>query len=500
MRNLLYAGKMEVLVSVLLLSLAFFPPALFAADAAGPAEEVAQAEVLTAVQMRMQQEVNVDFRETPIEDVLRMLAKQADVDIVKSPLVVGNVTATLTDIPLAEALDNILAAHGYGYIATENMIRIVPRADIYNIPEKLISRVYRITYADVKELEKALSKFISSNGSISAMPGTSNIIVKDTESNIEAIDKFVEEVDRVTQQVLVEVRIYDVTDTDDYNLDIAWNAGRNTKNVAGDPITETTGNGITYSDELPETGIPATPLPLQTSSRRADPFAAGSFDRTSGGSLRLGFFNDSFSVDVLLTALQKQEWATLLANPSILVLDNETATFEIIKEIPYTENQTSSTGGSTITSTRFKEVGVKLEVTPHITRDDMLRVHLKPEFSVAEGQATVVGGGGEVGLVPAVNTRKLETTALLKNGETVVIGGLRKQEVTKNLYKTPILGDLPLLGVLFQSEDESTETTELLVFITPNIVDVPVLKADEADTYKYTDLPKVNYPKLRSDK
>ncbi len=494
MWNFSYDHKMKMLVSALLLVMAS-ASLLFAGTAADPAEQEEQTEVLTAVQIRMKQEVNVDFRETPIEDVLRMLAKQADVDIVKSPVVTGNVTATLTDIPLEEALDNILAAHGYGYIATENMIRIVPRKDIYDIPEKLVNRVYRITYADVKELEKALKKFISKRGSLSAMPGTSNIIITDTESVIQAIDKFVEEVDRVTQQVLVEVRIYDVTDTDNFDLNIEWNAGRNTKNSSGGQITQTTGGGIALVDEL-ATGSAPDGTPIQTSSKRADPFAAGSFDQTNGGALRLGFFNDSFSLDVLLSALKKQEWATLLANPTIMVLDNETATFEIIREIPYTEDRSTSAGGS-LTSTQFKDVGVLLEVTPHITRDEMLRLRIIPEFSVAEGQLTATSGGS---LVPAVNTRRLDTIALLKSGTTVVLGGLRKQEVSKNLFKTPILGDLPLLGALFRSENETTETTELLIFITPRIVDIPVLQGHEAATYKYTDIPKVDYPKLRSEK
>ena len=147
MPKLLYNHKMEMLASILLLAMVFSPILMFAAAADDPVAQEEQAEVLTAVQIRMQQKVNVDFRETPIEDVLRMLAKQADVDIVKSPLVEGNVTATLTDIPLSEALDNILAAHGYGYIATENMIRIVPRKDIYDAPEKLVESVRQVYVA-----------------------------------------------------------------------------------------------------------------------------------------------------------------------------------------------------------------------------------------------------------------------------------------------------------------------------------------------------------------
>ena len=199
-----------------------------AAWAAEPAAGMDGTEILTPVQKRMQQKISVDFRETPIEDVLRVLARQAEVDVVKSPKVAGNVTATLKDIPLGEALDNILSAHGFGYIQTQNMIRVVPQEEIYQAKEKKVSRVYRVTFADVKEVESALKKFMSETGCISSNPGTSNIIVTDMESKILAIDKFLEEIDRPTPQILVEARVYDITSTDQLDLGVEWNFGNNT--------------------------------------------------------------------------------------------------------------------------------------------------------------------------------------------------------------------------------------------------------------------------------
>ena len=486
-----WISEHKVLVLVLLAMLLLPSLAVAETAKATAAEPENESEVLTAVQIRMQQKVNVDFRETPIEDVLRMLGKQADVDIVKSPKVIGNVTATLTDVPLAEALDNILAAHGYGFIATENMIRIVPRADILNVQEKLVSKVYHVTYADVKELEKALTKFISTRGSISSMPGTSNLIVTDTESKIEAIDQFVKEVDRVTQQVLIEVRIYDVTDTENFDLDMQWNSNRAIQSADGLLYRPTTGGTLLSPDPITTSGSEVETLYHPV--RHADPWVSSSFDKTNGGALRLGFLNDSVSLDLLLTALHKQAYATLLANPSILVLDNQEATFQIVKEIPYKDERQSSAGGSQ-TTTQFKEVGVELLVVPQITRDGLLRLHVVPEFGVAEEQLRTAEG---LSLVPTINTRKLDTIALLRDGQTIVLGGLRKQEATKDLYKTPLLGDLPLLGVLFRSESETVETTELLVFITPKIIDEPTLRSDQAKTYKYTDIPKVDKPLLR---
>lgn len=452
-------------------------------------------EVLTNLEQRMQKNISVTFKDVPIEDVISIIAQQAEVDIIKSPKVIGNVTATLTDVPLEEALNNILSVHGCTYILDENMIRVVSAEDISEKVELLVSKVYRITYADVKELEKALTKFISQRGSISAMPGTSNLIITDTESKIDAISKFIEEVDRVTQQVLIEVRIYDVTDTDDFNLDIKWRAQRQVQ--TGDNLLFGPDTGGTLSSPPTPMDVDGTPVTLVHPLKRADPFATGSFDKTNGGALRLGFLNDSLSLDVLLTALQKTEYATLLANPSIMVLDNETAQFEIVKEIPYKE-ENSTSGGGQLTSTRFKNVGVILKVMPHITRDDMLRVRIMPEFGVAEAQRYNSETGEPI--VPTVNTRKLDTIALLKSEETIVLGGLRKQEVAKNLYKTPILGDLPLLGGLFRSENETSDTTELLVFITPKIIDIPVLNSSEAEIYEHTNIRQANYPPLRDNK
>jgi len=428
-------------------------------------EDLSKAEVLTTLELRMQKRISIDFRDTPIDDVLRAIAEQADVDIVKSPKVTGNVTATLTDVPLEEALDNILAAHDYGYVTDKNLIRIVPIADILDKPEILVSRVYRITYADIKGVEAALKKFISSKGSISASLGTSNIIVTDTESRIKAMDTFISEIDRITPQILVEVRIYDITSQETLDLGVQWQAGRNT--------TYDTTSGIGTL------GVNPTTSP--------DEFITGLFSNPTSetgigntGVLRLGLLNSSVDIDAVLKAQQETINAKLLANPRILVLDNETALFDIVREIPYTETTVVSGGGATETVI-FKNIGVRLEVTPHVTRDGMLRLHIKPEFGVLVSQHAETG-------VPTVDTRKLDTITLVKDGDTVVLGGLRKKDVSQQINKIPLLGDLPLLGGLFRFEGEDTTVTELVVFITPQIlVEQPVLTGDELRAYEKTE-------------
>jgi general secretion pathway protein D len=154
-----------------------------------------------------------------------------------------------------------------------------------------------------------------------------------------------------------------------------------------------------------------------------------------------------------------------------MVLDNETALFETVREIPYTERTTAAGTGGLITSTIFKPVGVKLNVTPHIARGGMIRLKIEPEFGVV----VKLNSDG----APTIDTRRASTTNIIRDGQTIVLGGLRKSEMRKEVNKVPLLGELPLLGFLFRSETESEMTTELVVFITTTIVESPNLSKAE---------------------
>jgi type IV pilus assembly protein PilQ len=441
---------------ILALALAAYP-ADVAEEVEGVTEDAGQREVLTTLEQRMLKKISIDFRNTPIDDVIRIMADQADVDIVKSPQVTGNVTATLTNVPLEEALDNVLAAHGYGYVTGKNMIRIAPVGEIDIKAEKLDSKVYHITYANVVEVEKALKKFISGRGSLSSNPGTSHIIVTDTETNIKAINTFIDEIDKITPQVLIETRVYDITSRDRLDLGVEWDVGRRTDYLNGEPV-----------------------------GGKTDPFIVSGFEGATNqtedtlGFFRFGLLNDSIDLDIQLKAEEEGIDAKLLANPRILVLDNESAFFDIVTENPYIERTIS---GDMITETvKFKNVGVKLQVTPHVTREGMLRLHILPEFSVVVSRVVV----GESS-VPVVDTRKMDTIALVEDNQTVVLGGLRKKESGIQVNKIPLLGDLPVLGGLFRFEGDDTVVNELVVFLTPYIVTHPTMSESEREAYKVTE-------------
>ncbi|MGB2809532.1 MAG: secretin N-terminal domain-containing protein, partial [Sedimentisphaerales bacterium] len=176
---------------------------------------------------KMKTRVTISYTETPIETVLMDLADKVGINIIKSSKVTGDVTVKVTDVPLEEALIHILAVHDCTYIATENMIRVFPLPPQTEHKEQQVTRIYKITYADANEVYEALKKFVSGKAEIGFNKGTSHIMITDTEDKIKPIDKFIEQVDTITSQVLVEVRIYDVSTKEGFELSPDWHFGRN---------------------------------------------------------------------------------------------------------------------------------------------------------------------------------------------------------------------------------------------------------------------------------
>jgi type II secretory pathway component GspD/PulD (secretin) len=501
---------------------------------------------------KLRTKVTLNYIDTPIQKVLSDLAKQAKIDIIKSPKVVGDVTVKLTDIPLEEALTNILSLYYCTYIATENMIRVVKLPPNTRMKEPQVTRIYKITYADPNEVYAAMKKFISGKGEVGFNKGTSHIVVTDTEDKIRGIDKFIEQIDRITPQVLVEVRIYDVSTREGFELSPDWHVGRNAPYIPGiikektetvrgpessifeqkrtdrrwmearrriwidaaqdwftvegwpDPCYTGVPGGaqeITPIWERTETGVVTEPGREDTETRYIDysgiadrrrkPFVSGSFDRTTGGTLHVSLLNDAIDLDFVLSVLHSQVDAKLLANPRILVLDNETADFEIVREIPF-RGVRQVPREDPITYTAFKNVGIDLKVTPHIARDGMLKLHIVPEFSVLVG-FDMFGA-------PTIDNRSADTKAMIKDGQTIAIGGLRKREVTKDLSKVPVFGDLPLVGGMFRSETESIAIKELIVFITTKIVTDPTLSESEKKLLGETEFETPQIEKTRIEK
>ncbi|MCH7556061.1 MAG: hypothetical protein IIB56_01240 [Planctomycetes bacterium] len=457
----------------------------WAIAAAGTGNEGSEEKTgLTDLEQRMQRRIFIDVNDVPLDTVIRQLVEQADLNYIKSPKVIGNVSVTFKDVPLEEALRTILEVYDCFYMLTDNVIIIKTFAEMVEKVEPILTETFEIVYADAEKVAEALDKSKSPQGSVSFIKGTSYIMVTDTESRIRKIKELLEKIDRITPQILVEARIYDITSRDKLDLGVEWQAGRDTAYTALG--TETYGTSRI-------TSIGGNPF------RDRDPFITGLFkgatSKTSGtsGALRFGWLNSGIDIDAVIKAQQEITEAKLLANPRILVLDNEQATFDIITEHPYVERTIS---GSQITETvRFKEVGIKLVVTPHVTRDGMIRLKIQPEFGIKVGQVLI-----ESNNVPIVDTRKVNTIALVRDGQTVVLGGMRKKDTTKQINKIPLLGDIPLLGALFRFEGEDTAVTELIVFITPRIITQPVLSLDEQLAFEETKFSRPEPSSTRAEK
>ena len=271
---------------------------------------------------------------------------------------------------------------------------------------------------------------------------------------------------------MVEARLYDITSDDSLDLGVQWSVGTNTD------------YGTRGVGSIDKTG-------------KVNPFMTGDVGSAqatktniTGNSFRFGWLDGSQSIDAIIAAKQRDISAKLLANPRVMVIDNKEATIKIISEIPYQELSQTSGGGS-IGTTQFKEVGVELKVTPHVTEDGLIRMYIKPSFSTRGKEEVVVTtndqGRQQTNRVPGIDKRETETTALVRDGQTVVLGGLRKKETATDLNKVPLLGDLPLVGFLFRFQGDQILNSELVVFVTPRVIVNPTMSDREAANLKETD-------------
>jgi type IV pilus assembly protein PilQ len=452
-----------------------------------PTAAAVTGEEISELDMRMQKKVSIVVSDSPIEGVIRQLTDQVGVDFILSQKVTGNVTVTLSEVSVEEALQSILDVHGFAYLKGKKVIRILSRDEIPEIEQRLVTETFEIIYADVEQVVAALKELVSVKGKVTSVKGTSYLIVTDTEPVVREIAKLIERIDCITPQVLVEARIYDITCKDNLDLGIDWYAGKRANydsagNFSDDDITVSSNGSDSYLNSGVDPGIIGS-------------FSAGTSKTAdaTNGYLRFGVLNKNIDLDAILRAEKENINAKLLANPRIRVIDNGTATFEIITENPYVER---TINGSNITETvKFKNVGTVLKVTPQVARDGKIRLHIIPEFGVVVGTVQV-----STSTVPIVDTRKVDTIALVDDGEAVVLGGLRKKDTTKQVNKVPILGDLPVLGNLFKFEGETTTVAELVVFITPRIITDSSLTQDEQDAYDTTHFNGPKPGKTRAEK
>lgn len=412
--------------------------------------------------------LSLNFQDIEVRSVLQLLADFTGLNMVVSDTVSGNVTLRLKNVPWDQAMDIILRTKGLSMRQTENVVLIAPTQEITSWEKNeleakkeirelapLRSQLIQINYAKAEDMAALLKQkgnqlLTPERGNVTVDVRTNSLLVQDTGEKLEEIRELLAKLDIPVRQVMIESRI--VSATDDFMKDLGLRLGM--AQIKPQQIANrydyTVGGSLPGLNEIEN---PVNPRIIDNGELLVDLLPAASF----GG---IDFVIANIGAHLLtleLEAMQQEEKGEIISNPRVITSDKNTAIIKEGVEIAY---QSAADGGGT--DTEFKEAVLKLEVTPQITPDDRVLMDL----SITKDAATIVAGSPE----PAISKQEVETTVLVDNGETVVLGGVFERTRTKAQAKVPVFGDLPYVGILFRQTRTVDENRELLIFVTPKIV------------------------------
>lgn len=397
------------------------------------------------------EKISLDFYETDIKNVFRILRTISGENFAIDKDVTGNVTLALDQpVPWDQVLDLILKMNGLGKVREYNIIRIATQKTLTEESkfdqeamaakqraltvkqelEPLITEYIPINYSeaitDIEPHLKALTK--GGRGSVSTNERTNTIIFTDVQQKIDEAKDLIHHLDKVTPQIMIEARVVEVSK--DFSREIGMDWGMSSENVYRDDL------GGSYGFEV------AMNYPAASAS-----FLDFTFDRIVG---------TPFSINAKLTAAEAKGDVKIVSSPRILTLDNKKATITQGLEYPYQVVEDDSV------STEFKDIDLTLDVTPHVTPDGRVSMQLFIEKNDITGFAAT----GE----PVISSNEATTELLVEDGNTIVIGGVLKRTTSEQIDGFPFLSDIPILGYLFRKDKNEDSKNELLIFLTPTIV------------------------------
>lgn len=410
--------------------------------------------------------LSLNFQDIDVRAVLQIIADFTKTNLVTSDSVTGKVTLRLQNVPWDQALALILKAKGLAQRDMGNVILVAPAEEIAKREKQefeakkqledlapLHSAMIHINYAKAEDIASLLkakeNTMLSPRGNVTVDDRTNALLLKDTADKLDEIRKLVDKLDIPVQQVLVESRI--VVANDDFSKELGARFGATgvaSKGANG-------GIGLSGSLEGTDTITSSAPAPfsMPTLSNRLGvslPVA------NPAGQIALSILSSDYLVDLELSAMQAEGRGEVLSNPRVITSNQTEAAIEQGVEIPYLE--ASSSGAATVA---FKKAVLSLKVKPHITPDG----HVIMDLAVNKDNVGTIYQG-----VPSVNTREVTTQVLVNNGETIVLGGIYEQNRLHEVSKVPLLGDIPVLGRLFQHTSDTNSKAELLIFVTPKIL------------------------------
>jgi len=421
--------------------------------------------------------VTFNFQDIPVRSVLQLIADVSDLNIVVADNVGGNLTLRLTNVPWDQALDIVLDARNLDKRENGNVIWIAPTADIAAREqellqalrdrkelEPLVTTLISVSYATAEDLQALIDSaragsdgggdagLLSDRGSIAIDQRTNTLMVTDTPGRVEAIQKLVLDLDRPVRQVQIESRIVIANSEFAHAIGVRFGVSglHNARNILG------LSGGSDSANEIRESQNVTSPDVL---SRYNVNLPVG---ETNAGSFGVSFLAGNILLDLELTALEAEGDGEVISTPRIVTANQSEAYIKQGVEIPYEES--ASSGRSTVT---FKDAVLELRVTPLITPDNRVQLELEIKQDTV-GELYQTGFGGQI---PSIDTRELATSVLVSNGETVVLGGIFQDERARKSDKVPYLSSIPVLGNLFKRRSNETKKRELLIFVTPTIVE-----------------------------
>ena len=420
--------------------------------------------------------IDLDFKDADIHNILRLLAEVGGVNVVTSDDVGGTVTIRMRNVPWDQALDVVLQAKGLGMVRQGNLIRVAPLAQLEQEREAAIARqkqqeqlapletrLVPVSYATAQNLQPRVRELLSERGSVSVDERTNMLIVRDIVALLDNVEDLVRSLDTQTPQVLIESRIVEANSTYTRDIGIQWGGSATMSSATGNPT------GLRFPSDLAVTGG----SPLQTASTAGlSPFnevvttpnfavnLPAVVGDGSGGALgiTMGSLSGAVNLNVRLSAAEAAGSVRIISSPRVLTLDNEEATIAQGTLIPF--SQVSAQG----VNTAFQEARLELTVTPHVTADgsvamDVTVTRNEPDFGRTGAQGD-----------PTILEREAQTQLLVDDGDTAVIGGIYTRNTGRNVDQVPFFGDIPVLGVLFKRRRFREDRNELLIFLTPRIV------------------------------
>ncbi|MBF0479682.1 MAG: hypothetical protein HQL26_09395 [Candidatus Omnitrophica bacterium] len=464
----------------------------------------------------------LDLKGLDINDVIKLIAKKSGLNIVASQNVKGQVSVYLRDMKVMEAMKVIVTAYGWAFIEEDDVVKIMTaqeyeerygrkfgrkyetriksvyfakaseilallnqvktsgasliaddksgtlvliddatalnrmEAIIKKADRPIVSKSFKLSYAKAADLAPKITAVLTPDiGKMNSDDRSNTLFITDSAKKMADIERMIKAFDQKTAEVLIEAKVVQITLNKEHQWGVDWSSiiksyhGMYFKSIFDQVFPVTASSSSSTDSTSNVTTTTTTPAATQ-------------------GQMGIGTL--TANEHVMLQALDSFGHTDILSTPRITTINNKKASIHVGTNQPYTTSQTTTTTGApstTAQSANFIEVGIKLSVTPTIHDDNFITMDIKPEVSSVQGNYT---SGDKSTIIPIVQTTEAETNVTVKDGATIVIGGLMQNTVQKNVSKVPILGDIPLIKYAFRNEDKKMEKKELVIFLKPTII------------------------------